>query len=103
MLQILLLLQHENEFGARRVLWKVLPPAAARIVIGHLDALATGMVQAELLLPRFPYALRPCRAEALAARRLGAAPVQDLAETFWLNLRPTAALNDLRFSPQWLR
>ncbi len=84
-LQVLLLLQHENEFGARRVLWKVLPPAAARIVISHLDAVALGMVRAGLLLPQFPYALRPCPAEALAARRLGAPADPALAETFWLN------------------
>ena len=84
-LQVLLLLQHENEFGARRVLWKMLPPAAARIVLGHLDELALGMVRAGLLLPQSPYALRPCPAEALAARQLGVSPVQDTADHFWLN------------------
>lgn len=84
-LQVLLLLQHENEFGARRVLWKMLPPAAARIVLGHLDELALGMVRAGLLLPQSPYALRPCPAEALAARQLGVTPMQDLPEPFWLN------------------
>lgn len=84
-LQVLLLLQHENEFGARRVLWRLLPPAAARIVLGHLDELAIGMVRAGLLLPQLPYALRPCPAEALAARRLGVTQAQDAADTFWLN------------------
>jgi hypothetical protein len=84
-LQVLLLLQHENEFGARRVLWKLLPPAAVRIVLAHLDALAIGMVRAGLLLPQQPYALRPCPAEALAARRLGAATGQDVAQNVWLN------------------
>lgn len=84
-LQVLLLLQHENEFGARRVLWKMLPPAAARIVLSHLDELALGMVRAGLLLPQSPYALRPCPAEALAARQLGVLPVQETADHFWLN------------------
>lgn len=84
-LQVLLLLQHENEFGARRVLWKMLPPAAARIVLGHLDELALGMVRAGLLLPQSPYALRPCPAEALAARQLGVTPTQEVSEPFWLN------------------
>lgn len=84
-LQVLLLLQHENEFGARRVLWKMLPPAAARIVLSHLDELALGMVRAGLLLPQSPYALRPCPAEALAARQLGVTPAQETADPFWLN------------------
>jgi hypothetical protein len=84
-LQVLLLLQHENEFGARRVLWKDFPPATARIVITHLDEVALGMVRAGLLLPPFPYALRPCPAEALAARRLGASLDPAVAEAFWLN------------------
>src|SRR5690606_33921209 len=56
-LQVLLLLQHENEFGARRVLWRLLPPAAARIVLANLDEVAIAMVRAGLLLPQFPYAL----------------------------------------------
>lgn len=84
-LQTLLLLQHENEFGARRVLWRLLPPAAARIVLGHLDKLAIGMVRAGLFLPQLPYALQPCPAEALAARRLGITPDQEPPESFWLN------------------
>jgi hypothetical protein len=85
MLQVVLLLQHENEFGARRVLWKMLPPAAVRIVLAHLDELAIGMVRAGLLLPQQPYTLRPCPAEALAARRLSAAAGQDIAQNTWLN------------------
>lgn len=84
-LQVLLLLQHENEFGARRVLWRMLPPAAARIVLTHLDELAIGMVRAGLLLPQLPYTLRPCPAEALAARRLGVTARSEQPETFWLN------------------
>ncbi|MGE3332923.1 MAG: hypothetical protein AB7I36_04720 [Rhodospirillaceae bacterium] len=84
-LQILLLLQHENEFGARRVLWRLVPPAAARVVLRHLDELAIGMVRAGLHLPQLPYALQPCPAEALAARRLGIAPECDVQDGFWLN------------------
>ena len=84
-LQVLLLLQHESEFGARRVLWKMLPPAAARIVLSHLDHLALGMVRAGLLLPHSPYGLRPCPAEALAARQLGVTPTQEASDPFWLN------------------
>jgi hypothetical protein len=84
-LQVLLLLQHENEFGARRVLWRVLPPAATRVVLGHLDELALGMARAGLLLPPHPYTLRPCPAEALAARRLGITPSDDPMEASWLN------------------
>jgi hypothetical protein len=84
-LQILLLLQHEHEFGARRVLWRLLPPAAARIVLSHLDELAIGMVRAGLLLPQLPYTLQPCPAEALAARQLGITPEREGGEVFWLN------------------
>jgi hypothetical protein len=85
LLQVLLLLQHENEFGARRVLWRLLPPAAARVVLTHLDGLALGMVRAGLHLPHAPYALQPCPAEALAARRLGITPEREQPEGFWLN------------------
>ncbi|MGE3476583.1 MAG: hypothetical protein AB7H70_12330 [Rhodospirillaceae bacterium] len=84
-LQILLLLQHENEFGARRVLWRLLPPAAARVVLSHLNELAIGMVRAGLHLPQMPYALQPCPAEALAARRLGITPEREPPEGVWLN------------------
>lgn len=84
-LQILLLLQHENAFGARRLLWRLLPPAAARAALSHLDELAIGMVRAGLHLPQAPYALQPCPAEALAARRLGITPEREPAEGFWLN------------------
>ncbi|MCA0201910.1 MAG: hypothetical protein LCH56_13920 [Proteobacteria bacterium] len=84
-LQILLLLQHENEFGARRVLWRMLPPAASRAVLSHLDEVAIGMVRAGLHLPQMPYALQPCPAEALAARRLGITPEREPVESFWLN------------------
>ena len=62
-----------------------LPPAAARIVLSHLDELAIGMVRADLLLPQQPYTLRPCPAEALAARQLGIGPERETAEGFWLN------------------
>ena len=86
LLQVLLLLQHENEFGARRVLWRLLPPSVARIVLANLGEVAIAMVRAGLLLPQFPYALRPCPAEALAARRLGGtAFAKETAENFWLN------------------
>lgn len=85
LLQVLLLLQHENEFGARRVLWTALPPKAARSALGCLGELARGMVRAGLHLPTFPYALRPCPAETLAARQLGIAPTSTSGETFWIH------------------
>lgn len=86
LLQVLLLLQHENEFGARRVLWRLLPPAVARVVLANLDEVAVAMVRVGLLLPPFPYVLRPCPAEALATRRLCETTLtRESAEAFWLN------------------
>ncbi|MGE4062915.1 MAG: hypothetical protein AB7E79_06065 [Rhodospirillaceae bacterium] len=84
-LQVVLLLQYENEFGARRVLWRLLPPAAARVVLGHLEEVALGMARAGLHLPQLPYPLRPCPAEALAARQLGISPALELTDMSWLN------------------
>jgi hypothetical protein len=84
-LQLVVLMQHDDAFGARRVLGTLLPPAAARTVLGHLEVLAHDMAGAGLRLSQLPYALRPCPAEPLAARRLGALRGGETSETPWLN------------------
>lgn len=88
-LQTTRLLQEEDEFSARRLAWRLLPPSAARLVIEHLDALAIGMTRAGLMLPDFRESTQTCPAAALAARRLaettGRGAGADAPEPLWIN------------------
>jgi hypothetical protein len=89
MIRTVRLLQEEDEFSARRMIWQFLPPSAARVVLQHLDGLAIGMVRAGLALPDFRTSRSTCPAEALAARRLaeaGAFPhAPEPGESAWVH------------------
>jgi hypothetical protein len=78
-------LQNNDEFSAARFLRPWLPPAAVRLVLAHLDTLASGMNLVGLRLAKLHHPA--CPMYALAQRRLSELDngFEAIPQPVWLN------------------